>query len=90
MTSPPFHLSSQVFLHLTDVRVPGHLQVDDGCHCPQVDLDVGVDVLYVDLAADEALTAESDIDAGLFELADDLDVMPQIFVLRAQDVRLTS
>ncbi len=43
------------------MSVAVHHQVDNGRHGPQVDLDVGIDVLLVDLTTDEALTAEANI-----------------------------
>ena len=51
-----------------------HRQVNDGRHGPKVDLNIGVDVLLVDLTADKALAAEANFDTCLLELMDDLDI----------------
>src|SRR5215831_15683329 len=50
------------------------LQVDERRHGPEIDLDVGVDLLRIDFAANQSLAADADVDAGLLERVDQGDV----------------
>src|SRR5262249_55696373 len=59
---------------LPHANISLQLQIDERRHRPQIDRDVGVDLLRIDLPGEEPLPADPDVDAGLLQRVDDRDV----------------
>src|SRR5205809_382766 len=57
-----------------DAHVALQLQVHHRRHRPEIDRDVGIDLLRIDLPRKDPLTADANVDAGLLERVDDRDV----------------
>jgi hypothetical protein len=55
-------------LEAADVDVALKLVVDDGAQCPEIEMDLGLDVLGIDFPSEDGLAANADCDAGLAEV----------------------